>query len=341
MVDILKLNIPSGTQRLLHKHGIRTLKALTKICRRELTDIPKLHPKTADLIEKALSDRGLSLAEDPWGPYTCARHDKPRGDTNLESLFLCDDCAANFKDNAFIGKEPEYVGPNVGGHCSHCNQTLENVCLRQWFLCAVCTRVVKSLGRSVVADNYVQEWWLENVKPDFPHLDLRLTDPPEPRSYADRSSQVKKSEVDFTCFNTKSNKDIFGIEIKTGRAHIRGSSIGSKMGQFQLDNSDCDDILAVAHREQLPIYLAHAQVIDRASPPTIYYAGVGLWWTDLFSMRDHFTGSRMRPRETRSAGYYNIDMFHDMDLFIEHLRDNGPKKYKARLKSEGIPKLYW
>lgn len=79
MVDILKLNIPSGTQRLLNKHGIRTLKALTKFCRRELTDIPKLGPKTADLIEKALSDRGLSLAEDPWGPYTCARHDKPRG----------------------------------------------------------------------------------------------------------------------------------------------------------------------------------------------------------------------------------------------------------------------
>lgn len=340
MVDIHNLNIPPRFHLLLHKHGIHTVEALTKNCRRKLTDIPKIGPKSADLIEKALYDRGLSLAEDPWGPYTCVRHGQPRGDTNLESLFLCDDCATKFKDNAFVGKEPEYVGPYVRGYCSHCNKNLENVCLRQWFLCAVCTRVVKSIGRSVVADNYVQEWWQKNVKPHFPHLDLRLTDPPELQSYADRS-QVKESQVDFSCINTQSKETIFSIELKTGRAHISGSSIGSKMGQFQLDNSDCDDILAVAHREQLPIYLAHAQVIDRASPPTIYYAGVGLWWTDLFSMRDHFTGSRTRPRETRSAGYYNIDMFNDMDLFIEHLRNNGPEKYKARLKSEGIPELYW
>jgi len=33
-------------------------------------------------------------------------------------------------------------------------------------------------------------------------------------------------------------------------------------------------------------------------------------------------------------------MFYEMSLFTEHLKDNGPHKYKLRMDSEGVPNLY-
>ena len=92
--------------------------------------------------------------------------------------------------------------------------------------------------------------------------------------------------------------------------------------------------------DKLPVYLAHAQVIDRASPPTVYYIAVGLWWTDIFSMRDYYRLSRTRPRENRPAAYYDIAMFSNISAFAEHLGNNGPLNIKARMEAEGIPNLY-
>jgi len=82
------------------------------------------------------------------------------------------------------------------------------------------------------------------------------------------------------------------------------------MNEFQLDHGDVDDILAVVAREgNLPVYLFHAQVMDRAEPPTVRFVGLGLWWTDLFSMSEQYLGSRRRPLETKMAAYYNTGMF--------------------------------
>jgi len=340
MESVSSLNLPKKVQKLLLQHDIGSIDDLVRLCRRELGDLPGIGKKSIDLIEKALFDRGLSLTHDPWGPYICARHGQPRGDSGLESLFLCDECASDFKNNAFRETDAEYVGPSVRGYCLHCNRYLEDVHLRQWYLCGVCNRVVRSIGRSIAANGHVSQWWEEKVKPHFPRLNLELTDPPELQPRDKDQVQAKVSQVDFTCIDTQSGDAIFGIELKTGRSHIHGSSIGSKMAQFQLDNSDCDDILSVVHRERIPVYVLHAQVIDRADPPTVRYVPVGLWWTDLFSMRDHFKGSKTRPRETRIAAYYDVRMFQQMDEFIEHLRRDGPQQLRERIEAEGVPQLY-
>lgn len=112
------------------------------------------------------------------------------------------------------------------------------------------------------------------------------------------------------------------------------------MGQFQLDHSDCDAIMDVVRREELPVYLAHAQVVDRVLPPTTYYVAVGIWWTDLFSMSENYNESRSRPRENRPAAYFNTTMFNDTQAFIDHLNNNGPDHIKTRMKQDGYPGLY-
>lgn len=341
MATVSSLDIPARVKTVLHKHGIQDTEHLVRFCRRELRDLRGIGPASLDAIESAVTDLGLSLAVDPWAPYVCARHGRASRDTSLVSFFLCDACAGKFSSNAFRGKEPEYEGNAVTGHCLHCNQQLDNIRLRQWFLCRVCDRVVRSIGRSVVADEYAMRWWRQSVKPSFPHLHLRLTDPPTLQPRDPRQAQSNRAEVDFTCVDTRVRLPVFGIELKTGRSRISGTSIGSKMGQFQLDNSDCDDIVDVVSRDGLPVYLAHAQVIDRADPPTVHYAAVGLWWTDLFSMREHFTESRRRPRETRIAAYYDTAMFREMEEFVEHLRQEGPRHVAARIEAEGIPQLYY
>lgn len=340
MVDIANFNVPVRVRQLLFGHGIRTTRELTAYCRRELSVLPGIGPKSLDLIEEALGERDQSLAHDPYGPYTCIRHGQPRGDTSLKSLFLCDNCATEFQNNAFRGQAPEYVGTPVRGYCLHCNQRFDNIRMRQWYLCVICNRVVQSIGRSVVADEYLSNWWEQQMQPHFPHLRFELIDPPELRPYDQDQAHGGESTVDFICTDTDLDQPIFGIELKTGRGYVRGTAIGTQMGQFQLDHSDCDAILAVVNRDDLPVYLFHAQVIDRASPPTVYSVAVGLWWTDLFSMHDYYTQSRTRPRENRPAAYFNTAMFRDMDTFIEHLRDNGPQNIKDRMDAEGIPNLY-
>jgi len=167
-----------------------------------------------------------------------------------------------------------------------------------------------------------------------------LTDPPELRPYSHAQTEPKIARVDFACTDTASAVDIFGIELKTGRSHIRGTGVGSKMQQFQLDHSDCDDILSVVLNKRFPVYLVHAQVIDRADPPTTYFVAVGLWWTDMFSMKPHHEASRKRPRETRIAAYYDTSMFREMSSFVEHLKSGGSIELAERLRAEGIPELY-
>jgi hypothetical protein len=334
-----RLNLPSRIEGLLEAHGIRTVEELVNLPSREVSSLPGIGPKALAVIEKALVEGGLSWAEDAWGPYTCARHAEPSWDTTLQSLFLCPECRDLFRDQPFRGTPPEYVGPAVPGYCLHCNRRFDDIRLSQWYLCTVCDRVVRSIGRSVAADDSVLAWWRENVASELPHLELRLTDPPELQS-RERDREPRIGQPDFTCTDTAAAEVLFGIELKTGRSYVGRGSIGSKMQQFQLDHSDCDEIVEVVRRDEIPVYLAHAQVIDRADPPTLRYVAIGLWWTDLFAMSEHYRESRRRPRETRRAAYYSTDMFRGMEDFIEHLRAGGPHQMKERLVREGTPNLY-
>ena len=341
MVDYKDLAISPRVRRLLEKNGIYNVEAIEAHCRRELGDLKGIGKKSVDEIEEALQTRGLVLATDPWGPYTCARHNRSSWDTTLVPLYLCTECAGEFQHSAFGGKEPEYVGDALTGYCLHCNQRLGDVRLHQWFLCRICGRVVKSIGRSVVADAFLEDWWRQHAQPRLPHLVLKLTDPPELQPYSSSSRAEKVSKIDFAFADSRTDEEVFGIELKTGRNYVSGRSIGAKMTKFQLDNSDCDDILAVVGEKGLPVYLAHAQVIDRADAPTVHYAALGLWWTDMFTMSENFTGSRQRPRENRIAAYYKTAMFKEMGAFLKHVESGGPQQLQARMDSEGIPSLYY
>lgn len=170
MADIETLDISVRLCEILKENDMFTVEDLTRLCGREVLCFHRIGQKSLDLIEKALGKRGLAFAHDPYAPYTCARHGLPRGDTGLASLFLCDRCASDFQNHAFRGRASEYASPAVPGYCLHCNKQFNSVRMYQWYLCGICERVVKSIGRSVAADDYLMNWWHNEIQPQFPHL---------------------------------------------------------------------------------------------------------------------------------------------------------------------------
>jgi hypothetical protein len=331
-------SLPAGVRAKLEAASLTTIEALAACSGRDLLDVRGIGRKALGSIEKVLSDHGLGFAEDEWAPYTCAREAKPSMDTQLSSMFLCDKCAADFQKLAFNGTEPSYLAEEVEGYCLHCNK-LRQVRLRQWYLCGVCDRVMRSIGRSVVADRYVLDWWNESVQREVPHLRLSSVDEPKLRPRR-KGGAAKVPSVDFIG-EDQNDKPEFGIELKTGRSYISGRSIGPRMQRFQLDHGDCDDITSVVKSMGLlPVYLFHAQVIDRTMPPTVRFVGVGLWWTDLPAMEENYITSARRPREAKTAAYYDRKMFRGSANFAEHLADGGPARLRQLMQSEGIPALY-
>ena len=129
--------------------------------------------------------------------------------------------------------------------------------------------------------------------------------------------------------------------MKTGKSYISGlAPVGAAMSQFQLDTSDCDDIVTVMRREAIPVYLLHVQVIDRAHAPTVEYKAIDGWWTDPFRMREHFDRIQRRPRETRDAAYFKTAMFQPLDTLADHIAAGGPAQLAERIEAEGVPALY-
>lgn len=325
--------------RVLEQHGITTTDDLTPLNGRELGALRGMGAKSIEAVRLALVENNLELADDPWAPYVCARHGQPGWDVGLADLFLCDGCARMFEEDAFDSQPPEWVGSITGGYCLNCNFDKPDVRPRQWFLCGICARVVRSIGRSIVAARYLLGEWERVVTAAGIPIALHEIDAPVLRRRSRETIAAKVARADFVATNER-DEPIFSIEMKTGRGYVRDTAVGAKIGTFQLDTSDCDDILAVVRHDRLPVYLAHVQVIDRAHAPTIRYEAIGSWWTDLFAMRDHFIEARMRPRESRIAAYYRTDMFRDIAELSEHLRSGGPQAIQDRIEREGIPAIY-
>lgn len=339
-MDLAEFGLPSRVVALLGAHGIHTLEDLLALNERELRALPKLGGKTLGIIVEALTAGGHELAVDPWAPYECARHGASAWDVSLSGFFLCPTCAEEFRNLPFGGQEPSFTGPPIEGHCSHCNQLTPDLRLYQWMLCGVCERVVRSIGRGMASARFVLEVWRDRISPNVPGIDLREEDAPRLQRRDETTRGAKVSTADFLATEARRDNPLFGIELKTGKSYITGDAIGSRMATFQLDTSDCDDILTVVNRDKLPVYLVHVQVVDRIAPPTVIYSPVALWWTNLFSMRDNFLRTATRPRETRAAAYYNIRMFKGVDDFVAHLKADGPGEIRRRLEKEGTPELY-
>ncbi len=334
-VNLGELELPARVVTALARHDIITVQNVIQNNPRELLALEGFGAKSLSLLEAALSDAGYELAVDPYATYECAREGVPRGDAGLASVFLCESCAALWQDEPFAGTEPAFVGERISGYCMNCNVNRVDLHLFQWFLCGNCERVARSIGRSVVAAKSVVAAWDVHIAGRLPEIALRDIDTPRLFRRTPETIQDKVASVDFVAVDEATGTPILGLELKTGKGYIGRHGIGSPISEFQLDTSDCDDILTVVAREHIPVYLLHAQVIDRAAPPTVRYAALGLWWTDLFGMEQHFDRVQKRPRETRMAAYYDTDMFHDVPDLVHHLTSGGLEEIRRGLAERG------
>jgi hypothetical protein len=339
-MDLGELGWPRRVLAPLAANGITATEQLTALNPRELRGLPGVGAKTVLAIQDLLGRHGLSLAFDPWGPKVCARHGDPGADVALASFFLCSQCRADFSAKAFSDADPQWISAEtIEGYCGHCNRQRDDLRVTQWYLCAWCERVVRSIGRGIVAARYVVETWNEQVAPRLPHLILLETDPPQLQPRSKKTIADKVSAADFTAID-ESGDAAFGFELKSGKKAVAGGGVGDPMARFQLDTTDCEDILTVVSREAIPVYLLHVQVLGQFVPPTERYVGVGIWWTDMWSMESHFLNVDIRPRETKNAAYYNIRMFRPMPSFAEHVLSSKVERDRERIRREGAPTLY-
>jgi hypothetical protein len=332
-MDLKELALRPTLIDRLQSAGLRSTDDLAQLCDRELLQLRGVGPQTVAAIQQALTAVGMTLAEDPFGRYTCARHGRPAGDAGLTSFFLCRDCARNWMSEAFDGARPEWEGEAVTGYCIACN-VRKRVRLRQWLLCAVCERIARSIGRSVEAERAVQAFWSEHAVPVLDAWELRAIDPPRLR----RAGAPGAATLDFIA--SRGGHALIGIELKTGRSEIKGTGIGTRIGRFQLDISDCDAIHDAAQAAHVVPYIIHAQVIDRAEPPTVRHAATGLWWAEYPCLRDAYLETRQRPRENRPAAYFDVGAFRSIDELPGHLAASDPADEVKQLNRFGWPDLY-
>ncbi|OGU60970.1 MAG: hypothetical protein A2X64_02905 [Ignavibacteria bacterium GWF2_33_9] len=264
---------------------------------------------------------------------TCVRHLKPRKDVRLRLFFLCKRCTESWKNEAFSGNAPLSTGEKMEGYCLLCNK-LTSVQLQTWFLCDICDRVAKSIGRNHVAEQSILDYWEQTVKPKFPKYEIIQNDKASlrPRRAEDVSGE---GPLDFLVKDKNTGKTIFGIENKTGRSSIK------EMSQFQLDVSDCDSILHHVNHLHIPAYIIHAQVLELWKPPTMGFEAKGLWFTDMYKMAQNFTGIKMRALEQRGAAFFKRAAFSPIENFLEQLDNgDGTAVIVKQFELHGIPQIY-
>ncbi|RLI55422.1 MAG: hypothetical protein DRO87_09060 [Candidatus Thorarchaeota archaeon] len=312
----------------LSRCGIETVADLTRCCERELLAMKGLGKVSVGSIVKALDTVGLQLAEDRYGKKICARHNRERGDTRIRTYFLCENCSKSFEEQALNNARPIYETVLEGGpfFCAHCNEK-KQLKMYQWYVCDVCDRVLRSIGRGLEADRGVLSWW-EDRKRENPSLpEIEETD--QPRLLPVESSEEKAGKESKFDFEWRDDGNIlFGVEIKTGRNRMEGGSVGSKMTQFQLDVTDIENTISAMSDDGVftPAYLYHCQVVDIPSPPTAKYECVHIWWTSMDDLIRSIKDIRERPRETRPAAYIDTTAFKPIDEFVDEIESQGYKK---------------
>lgn len=274
----------------------------------------------------------------------CARHQNRATTRRISTLFLCDECARRLTRDCFNDRPPIYHGFADGltfdGYCAFCSQ-VRRVTIRQWFLCAICENVVLSYPKTIVASQLVHNYWRERVTARLPYLALEEHDVVQIEPYvARRRSQRAKAEtlesLDFLVTDLRDNRPLFLIELKAGPSPLSGEGA---VREFQLDVNDYIDIVTVARKLSLPVYVFHAQVVDQYGLPTRRSVGRNVWWTNIFSLRSALKSVKRRRGEDKNAGYYHPSAFKPIDSFIEELKNEGYKALTERLIGEGIEDL--
>jgi len=315
------LELSNRIKSRLKEASVKIIQDLTSLTEREVRAIKGIGEKSIEEIRSVLSDFGRNFKYDRYGKRTCARHNRKRTDARLRGYFLCEECAKDFQTLALHDKEPE-LKLNFGDnsyYCSHCNKKRQ-ISLYQWYVCDICDRVLRSIGRGLAASKGVFNWWEKEGKNRFNWLEIEERDQPILRSI---HSDSDEENLDFVW---KHNNDVaFGAEIKTGRNHLKGGTIGGGMSQFQLDISDIQAILLAmkTNGDYIPSYLFHCQVVDVPEPPTTVYECVGIWWTSIDTLIEDISDVRQRPRENRPAAYIERYTFEIIDTFPEEIESVG------------------
>jgi len=326
-----------GIGTKLNRLGIQTVEELVALNERELLSLPGIGPGALAKIVDALTLQGQILAIDPYAAYVCARHSEQARDAELRSYFLCDSCRDHYSAMAFSDRLPEWVSAErVDGYCAHCN-SLTAVRLSQWFLCGTCDRVIRSIGRGIASAKFIETSWSAAFAGSG-DLAIVETDPVTLQPRGRRSDPSRTATADFECRQT-SGAVALGLELKSGRSALPGGGIGTPMSQFQLDTTDCDDIIAAARGLKAPVFLLHAQVIGRAEAPTERFEGVGLWFARPWDMLSHLEAVRQRPRETRDAAYFKTAMFRPFSELPSYIATRFEADREA-MERDGFPPLY-
>lgn len=228
-----------------------------------------------------------------------------------------------WQNEAFTDEKSLYDGERLDGYCLLCNK-LTRVRLRTWFLCDICHRVAGAIGRNHVAELGIVTFWNEQVKSNHRNWQLERLDVSSLRPRRD-TDESGTAPIDFLVRDTQTGKHVFGIENKTGRSSIKD------MSNFQLDLSDCDTIANDMERLKAPAYIIHAQVMEVWKPPTMGFHLVGLWWTDVYRMAEHFKSVKQRRDENRGAAYFGKKAFEEIGTLEKDISsDRLLKQYKRQ-----------
>lgn len=261
--------------------------------------------------------------------YKCARCGTSGRSLRLSSFFLCDNCTDKLTTEAFNNNRPVFEQCQVEGYCYLCgNKTY--VKLRQWVLCEDCSRIVHSYPIGMRAQTCV----LELLNSKIPSIRFELTDPVSLMPYSKRRKVSKEPRPDITGRDDRGN-EILMIEVKTGRNSI------DKMKYFQLDISDCDDILKYVKSKQVATYVFHVQVVEKFDPPTSHFECAGIWWTSIFELDGCFERvTKRRINRGKVAALYDPKCFKPVDSFIEEIKSRRYMDLTQKLKEGKIPPLY-
>jgi len=172
------------------------------------------------------------------------------------------------------------------------------------------------------------------VAPHVPSLVLEVVDTVELRPY-ERPARRRDLAVELDFRAREAGEPKFWVELKTGQRSI------DELATFQLDGSDCDDILNVVRQTNLPAYVFHVQLEREYSPPSDRVVGRAIWWTDIYAMTDAFVRMERRRRNGgKMAAHFARACFQPLELLGPALRDGHHRNLWERLRQDGPPAMY-
>jgi len=273
----------------------------------------------------------LSPESEFW--EACARETSRRTARKIQTVYLCDECAARLTHEAFNDRPPIYHGEELEGFCGLCNDR-KTVVARFWFACDTCWNVVQGYQRDKPANLGVRKYWNDEFAEQFPDLTLVETDPVRLLPYQ-RGAKTKRQAaetLDALAFRVERapGQPIFHIELKSGPGSIE------QMTEFQLDINDSNDIIGVANKTGLPAYIFHVQLRHVYEVPTRATVAGDMWWTDIFTLLKNRKATRQRRGEDKKAGYYLPSAFQPIDTFRRELEMENYNTLRKRLAKKPL-----